>query len=162
MILLILQVMDNGIYYISNVNYHSQKAITILSNKRKNVRSPGGSVSQTSNSHFQLMSWSHGPGIQPWVGLLTNQGVCLSPCPSALPLPRHTCLSSLSLKQIYIFLRFYLVTHERHREKGRDVGRGRSRPFAGSLMQDSIPGPEPQADAQLLSHQGIPINISFQ
>ena len=43
----------------------------------------------------------------------------------------------------FLFLkRFYLFIHERHRlrERGRDTGRGRSRPHAGSLMQDSIPG----------------------
>ena len=33
-----------------------------------------------------------------------------------------------------------LFIHERHREKGRDAGRGRSRLHAGSLTWDSIPG----------------------
>ena len=32
--------------------------------------------------------------------------------------------------------------HERHRERGKDTGRGRSRPHAGSPMWDSIPGPQ--------------------
>ena len=39
------------------------------------------------------------------------------------------------------FLRFYLFIYERHRERGRDIGRGRSRLHAGSPMRDSIPGP---------------------
>ena len=42
---------------------------------------------------------------------------------------------------ISFFLRFYLVIHERHRERGRDIGRGRSRFPTGSQTQDSIPGP---------------------
>ena len=46
------------------------------------------------------------------------------------------------------------------RERGRDTGRERSRLLTESLMRDSIPGlgshPEPKADAQLLSHPGIP------
>ena len=43
----------------------------------------------------------------------------------------------------YIFLRFYLFIHEKHREereRGRDTGRGRSRLHAGSPTRDSIPG----------------------
>ena len=44
--------------------------------------------------------------------------------------------------QSYFFLkRFYLFTHERHRERGRDIGRGRSRFSARSLMRDLIPRP---------------------
>ena len=34
----------------------------------------------------------------------------------------------------FIFLIFYLFTHERHREKGRDICIGRSRLPVGSLM----------------------------
>ena len=37
--------------------------------------------------------------------------------------------------------RFYLFIHERHTERGRDTGRGRSRLPVGSPMQDLIPGP---------------------
>ena len=40
----------------------------------------------------------------------------------------------------FSFLRFYLFIHGRHRERGRDTGRGRSRLHAGSLTWDSIPG----------------------
>ena len=58
------------------------------------------------------------------------------------------------------FQRFYLFIHERHIERGRDIGRGRIRLLMGSLTEDSIPGlgshPEPKAYAQLLSHPGIP------
>ena len=42
---------------------------------------------------------------------------------------------------LFFFKRFYLFIHERHRERGRDIGRGRSRLSSGSLMWDSIPGP---------------------
>ena len=61
---------------------------------------------------------------------------------------------------------------EKERERGRDTGRGRSRLHAGSPVWDSILGrrepsvglnpgtpgshPEPKADAQQLSHPGIP------
>ena len=37
-----------------------------------------------------------------------------------------------------LFKRFYLFIHERHRERGRDTGRGRSGLLAGSPMWDSI------------------------
>ena len=47
-----------------------------------------------------------------------------------------------SFLTFFFFLRFYLVFYERHRERGRDIGRGRSRLLAGSLMGDSIPGPQ--------------------
>ena len=44
--------------------------------------------------------------------------------------------------------------------RGRDIGRRRSRLLTRSLMQDSIPelgsSPEPKADAQPLSHPGVP------
>ena len=45
--------------------------------------------------------------------------------------------------------------------RGRDTGRGRSRPHAGSPTWDSIPGPrgsgpEPKVDAQPLRHPGAP------
>ena len=54
--------------------------------------------------------------------------------------------------------RFYLFIHERHRERGRDTGRGRSRLHVGSPMQDLIPGPwdhtpELKAGAKPLSTQ---------
>ena len=51
------------------------------------------------------------------------------------------------------------------RERGRDTGRGRSRLHAGSGTWDSsrIPAscPEPKADAQPLSHPGVPYHNFF-
>ena len=44
----------------------------------------------------------------------------------------------------------------RDTERGRDIGRGRSRLPAGSPMQDSVPGPEPKADTHPLGHLGAP------
>ena len=38
--------------------------------------------------------------------------------------------------------RLYLFIHETQKERGRDLGRGRSRLLAGSPMQDCIPGPQ--------------------
>ena len=40
------------------------------------------------------------------------------------------------------FLSFYLFIHDRHSERGRDIGRRRSRLPFGSLMQNLIPGPQ--------------------
>ena len=39
------------------------------------------------------------------------------------------------------FFRFYLFIHERHRERGRDIGRERSRLHAGSLMLEGSQDP---------------------
>ena len=62
---------------------------------------------------------------------------------------------------VYYFFKDFINLFMRHREEGRDICRGRrSRLPAGSPMRNSIPGPgscpEPEADAQLLSHPGIP------
>ena len=53
-----------------------------------------------------------------------------------------------------IFKRFYLFIHERHTERGRDTGRGRSRLPVGSPMWDSIPGPQDHdlSQRQMLNH----------
>ena len=55
---------------------------------------------------------------------------------------------------ILFYLRFYLFIHERHRERGRDIGRGRSRLPAESPMQDSITGPRDRdlSRKQTLNH----------
>ena len=45
----------------------------------------------------------------------------------------------------FLFLRFYLFIPERHRERGKDIGRGRSRLLEGNLMQVLIPGPRDHA-----------------
>ena len=78
--------------------------------------------------------------------------------------------SQLSV-QLFLKKRFNLFIHERHRKRGRDIGKGESRPHAGSLMPTSgslilmlwflnpgTPGshPEPKADAQPLNYPGIP------
>ena len=56
----------------------------------------------------------------------------------------------------------------RDTQRGRDTGRERNRLPARSPMWDRSPDPipgsrsEPKADAQLLSHPGIPYQISFK
>ena len=71
-----------------------------------------------------------------------------------------THLGNLKL-HLSFFLRFYLFINERHTEKeerGRDIGRGRSRLLAGSPMWDLMPDPWPESKAgtQPLSHLGVP------
>ena len=64
------------------------------------------------------------------------------------------------------FLRFYLFIHERHRERERQKHRQRDRqaPCRESDvgLDPGTPGscPGPKADAQLLSHSGVPSYIS--
>ena len=64
-------------------------------------------------------------------------------------------ISALRHVLLYFFKRFYLFFHERHRERGKDTGRGRSRLHAGSPRSQghalSVKG-----GAQLLSHQASP------
>ena len=59
----------------------------------------------------------------------------------------------LKIEFIYLFLKILFI-HERHRERGRDTGRGRSRLLLGSLMRDSIPGPQNHdlSQRQILNH----------
>ena len=63
-----------------------------------------------------------------------------------------------------IFKISFLVIHERHRDTGR--GRGRSRLFGepDAGLDPRIRGscPEPKADAQPLSHPGVPDFYSFK
>ena len=42
----------------------------------------------------------------------------------------------------FFFLRLNLFIHERHGVRRRDIGRWRYRLFEGSLMRDSMPGPQ--------------------
>ena len=74
--------------------------------------------------------------------------------------------SVLCLVLILLQKRDFIYLFTRHREKGRDTGRGRSRLQAGSLMCDYIlglnpgtPGSCPGQKAQLLSHPVIPNNF---
>ena len=54
-------------------------------------------------------------------------------------------------------LSFYLFIQRNNRERGRDIGRGRSGLLAGNPMQKSIPGPQGHA----LSHPGVPRLSSY-
>ena len=53
----------------------------------------------------------------------------------------HSIVLPLEVMLIYTFFKIYLFTHERHRKRGRDIGRGRSRFLAESPMWDLIPDP---------------------
>ena len=83
------------------------------------------------------------------VGVVLGEGGAKS---SASFPRRHQPKSALSKsvvkvsKNIFIYLFFkdftYLFMTDTQRERGRDTGRGRSRLHVGTLMWDSIPGPE--------------------
>ena len=74
------------------------------------------------------------------------------------------CISNFFLS----FLRFYLFIHERHTERGRNIGRGRGMLPVGSLIQDSIPGRwdhnlnQRCLDTQPLNHLGVPLIFSLK
>ena len=64
------------------------------------------------------------------------------------------------------FLRFCLFIHERHNERGKDTGRGRSRlqkQKPGEGLDPGTPesGPGPKAGAQPMSQPGIPEMSGF-
>ena len=62
----------------------------------------------------------------------------------------------------HFFERFYFFIHERHTERGRDIGRGRSRLPMGSPVWDSIPGPQDHALNQRQTfHTLNPIPVTF-
>ena len=62
----------------------------------------------------------------------------------------------------FFFLRFYLFIHEKHRERGRDTGSGRSRFPAGRPMWGLIPGPQGHAlsPRQMLNHWATQVLLS--
>ena len=62
------------------------------------------------------------------------------------------------------FQRFYLFIHERHTERGRDTGRGRSRLPAENLMQGCIPGLRDHSlsQRQTLNHWATQASLSGQ
>ena len=69
-------------------------------------------------------------------------------------MPLGCLTSSVSCQTLlFFFKRFYLFIHERHTERGRDTGRGRE---MGLDPRTPRSRPEPKADAQPLSHPGVP------
>ena len=73
-----------------------------------------------------------------------------------LVLHRPTCCFSIRTSILFYFFKILFI-HERHTERGRDIGRGRSRlPDAGLDARTPGSWPEPKADAPPLSHPGVP------
>ena len=119
----------------------------------------------TQESRYQLLSWifSYGFGeslVKKWKQRENRQKQKHYKLPYlkelfAVLYPLLLCSFFLTLS-IQVFLdffflfRFHLFIHKR----GRDIGRGRSRLPAGSLMQDSILGPQHQdlSQRQPLNH----------
>ena len=61
--------------------------------------------------------------------------------PGSCPGPKAVLNRWATQAALFFFLkRFYLFIHERHTERGRNIGKGESRLHAGSPMWDSIPG----------------------
>ena len=75
-------------------------------------------------------------------------------------------LENLRFCKFIYFLRFYLFIHERHRGRGRDTGRGRSRFQAGSPTWDPIPTLQDHAlgQRQALNAEppGIPDSVNLK
>ena len=68
-----------------------------------------------------------------------TRGEGLSTSCAALRSKGCTPLAQGPLKGVCLFKISFI--HERHKERGRDIGRGRSRLPAGNPIQDWIPGP---------------------
>ena len=88
-----------------------------------------------------------------------NSSISLSSTGGRIKFTINICWINLGLnrsKQLSFFflLRFYLLINERHRERGRDIGRERSRLHAGPPMWDLIPGFQDHALSlrQMLNH----------
>ena len=96
-------------------------------------------------SQTQILIYSHPQPTPPPVLPQTLQAVTASfqglGSKTLTPIILNSSFFSVGLTSIYFFLRFYLFIHERHRDRGRDTGRGKSRVPVESLMQDSLPGP---------------------
>ena len=99
---------------------------------------------------------------------LSTQKSCTEVCSRSLKsVCQHYCLFYVTCSILFFFLKiFNLFIHERHRERGRDTGRGRSRLPAESPMQDSILGPwdhnlSRKADTQPLSYPGALLSFVF-
>ena len=74
-----------------------------------------------------------------------------------------TNLDFFLISLVYFFL-IYLCIHERYRKRGRDIGRGKGsyrEPDAGLDARTLGSHPEPKADAQPLSHPGVPRTYSL-
>ena len=79
----------------------------------------------------------------PPLGLFTAMVVKTMVPGRPAPLPESCILFGPNF--CFYFLRFYLFSHERRRERGRDTSRGIIRFHAGKPMWDSIPGVQDQA-----------------
>ena len=67
----------------------------------------------------------------------------------------QSCLPSLKSGYICsLFKKYFSYLSMRDTERGRDIGRGRSRLLVGSLIQDSIPAPQDHdlSQRQMLNH----------
>ena len=53
----------------------------------------------------------------------------------------HLVESKVRFDVLSFLFKIFFIIHEKHRERGRDTGRGRSRLPVGNLMWDSILGP---------------------
>ena len=115
---------DEGMANTVRSSLSSRKMLTA---KR---RPPQGGVKRKDRVHFCtfVVRFKHQESFLPALQKINSKG-------NSLRNPQDFCRAFF--KKI-----FYLFIHERHRERGRDIGRGRSRLHAGSPMWDLIPGPQ--------------------
>ena len=90
-----------------------------------------------------------------------TRGEGLSTSCAALRSKGCTPLAQGPLKGVCLFKISFI--HERHKERGRDIGRGRSRFLVRSLMWVSVPGPQDHdlSQRQILNHRATQVSLTF-
>ena len=127
----------------ATLNHWATQGSLILFLKSYELGHRGGSVKHLVKSIWLLVfsqimitgSWDQAQSWAPCSARSQFKDLSPLPCPS----PLHM-LAFSQINNLFFFFKIYLFISDRHRERGRDTGRGRSRLHAGILMWDSILG----------------------